>query len=90
MYTFQVVLAKEAGMCYAALAMATDYDCWHAHEEKVNVELALKTFRENCDKVTKVICAAVPIIAAKDWDPVIKDLRVICIATLQVIFRPYE
>jgi 5'-methylthioadenosine phosphorylase len=27
-------LAKEAGLCYAAIAMATDYDCWHPHNEK--------------------------------------------------------
>lgn len=31
----EVVLAKEAGLCYAAVAMATDYDCWKQHEEAV-------------------------------------------------------
>uniref|UniRef100_A0A3Q3IFB7 S-methyl-5'-thioadenosine phosphorylase n=1 Tax=Monopterus albus TaxID=43700 RepID=A0A3Q3IFB7_MONAL len=29
----EVVLAKEAGLCYASIAMATDYDCWKEHEE---------------------------------------------------------
>ncbi|XP_072877766.1 S-methyl-5'-thioadenosine phosphorylase isoform X1 [Chlorocebus sabaeus] len=29
----EVVLAKEAGICYASIAMATDYDCWKEHEE---------------------------------------------------------
>ncbi|KAL7988657.1 hypothetical protein Chor_007576, partial [Crotalus horridus] len=29
----EVILAKEAGICYASIAMATDYDCWKEHEE---------------------------------------------------------
>lgn len=33
----EVVLAKEAGLCYASIAMATDYDCWKEHEEAVSV-----------------------------------------------------
>lgn len=57
--------------------MATDYDCWHPHNEKVNVELALKTFRENVGKVTQVLCAAVPIIAKIDWTEKMKELKVI-------------
>ncbi|TNM85884.1 hypothetical protein fugu_008155 [Takifugu bimaculatus] len=32
----EVVLAKEAGLCYASIAMATDYDCWKEHEEAVS------------------------------------------------------
>ena len=72
-----MVLAKEAGLCYAAVAMATDYDCWHDHEEKVSVDLALKTFRENIGKVTQLLYAAIPIIAARDWSQTIKDLKVI-------------
>ncbi|RXN00112.1 S-methyl-5'-thioadenosine phosphorylase [Acipenser ruthenus] len=31
----EVVLAREAGLCYASIAMATDYDCWKEHEETV-------------------------------------------------------
>lgn len=71
-----MVLAKEAGLCYAAVAMATDYDCWHPHNEKVSVDLALKTFRENVGKVTQVLCAAVPIIAKQDWTATISELKV--------------
>lgn len=71
-----MILAKEAGLCYAAIAMATDYDCWHPHNEKVNVELALKTFRENVGKVTQVLCAAVPIIANEDWKSTIQTMKV--------------
>uniref|UniRef100_A0A8C8TKN5 S-methyl-5'-thioadenosine phosphorylase n=1 Tax=Peromyscus maniculatus bairdii TaxID=230844 RepID=A0A8C8TKN5_PERMB len=31
----EVVLAKEAGICYASIVIATDYDCWKEHEEAV-------------------------------------------------------
>jgi len=71
----EVILAKELGLCYAAIAMATDYDSWHPHLENVNVELALKTFRENVGKVTDVLCAAIPIIAKLDWTENIKELQ---------------
>lgn len=32
----EVILAREAGMSYASVAMATDYDCWKEHEEAVS------------------------------------------------------
>lgn len=35
----EVILAKEAGLCYASIAMATDYDCWKEHEEAVSGRL---------------------------------------------------
>lgn len=71
----EVILAKEAGLCYAAIAMATDYDCWHPHNEHVNVELALKTFRENVQKVLQVLCVSIPMIAKRDWTPVLQDMK---------------
>jgi len=71
----EVILAKEAGLCYAAIAMATDYDSWHPHNENVSVELALKTFRENVSKVTNVLCAAIPLIAKEDWSGTIQNLQ---------------
>lgn len=40
----EVVLAKEAGICYASIAMATDYDCWKEHEEAVS-GILYSTFR---------------------------------------------
>lgn len=39
----EVVLAKEAGLCYASIAMATDYDCWKEHEEAVSGWLKVLT-----------------------------------------------
>lgn len=37
----EAILAKEAGMSYASIAMATDYDCWKEHEEAVSETLFL-------------------------------------------------
>jgi len=40
-------LAREAGLCYATLAMVTDYDVWHESEEDVTVELVQRVLAEN-------------------------------------------
>ena len=51
-------LAREAEICYATLALATDYDCWH--EEDVTVEQVLKTMASNIEKSKATIKAIVP------------------------------
>ena len=48
-------LAREAGMCYATLALATDYDCWHETEQSVTVEAILKIMHDNVTQAKKVI-----------------------------------
>ena len=40
-------LAREAEICYATVAMSTDYDCWHEEEEDVNVTSLLKIMQAN-------------------------------------------
>ncbi|MDO8750118.1 MAG: S-methyl-5'-thioadenosine phosphorylase [Dehalococcoidia bacterium] len=40
-------LAREAEMCYAILACATDYDCWHETEEAVSVEMVIANLSKN-------------------------------------------
>jgi len=40
-------LAREAEICYATLALITDYDCWHEEEEDVTVEAVLAVLRQN-------------------------------------------
>ena len=40
-------LAREAELCYATVALATDYDCWHETERAVTVEAILTTLRQN-------------------------------------------
>jgi len=71
----EVVLAKEAGLCYAAIALATDYDCWRDAGEKVSVPEVLAMFKKNVEKVTKIVLEAVPIIAKQDWTDTLQDLR---------------
>ncbi len=55
----EVVLAREAGICYAAIAMSTDYDCWRETEESVSWEMIKKTMEENSAKVQNLLTAAV-------------------------------
>lgn len=71
----EVVLAKEAGLCYAAIALATDYDCWRDSGEKVSVPEVLAMFKKNVEKVTKILVESVPLIAKQDWTDTINELR---------------
>ncbi|MFQ5626480.1 MAG: S-methyl-5'-thioadenosine phosphorylase [Methyloligellaceae bacterium] len=48
-------LAREAEICYATVAMVTDYDCWHEAHEDINIELLLKTLHDNVDKAKRLI-----------------------------------
>ena len=48
-------LAREAEICYATLALCTDYDCWHESEEEVSVEAVLKVLKQNVANSAKVI-----------------------------------
>jgi len=59
----EVALANELGIPYAAIAMSTDYDCWKEDEMPVSWEAILEVFKSNANKVTKLLLAAIPIIA---------------------------
>jgi 5'-methylthioadenosine phosphorylase len=48
-------LAREAELCYATMALATDYDCWHESEESVSVEMILATLHKNVELAKQVI-----------------------------------
>jgi len=48
-------LAREAEMCYATIAMVTDYDCWHDTDEVVTVEIIIKRLNSMVDSVKAVI-----------------------------------
>ena len=43
-------LAREAELCYATVAMVTDYDCWHPDHDHVSVDSIIRILRENADK----------------------------------------
>jgi 5'-methylthioadenosine phosphorylase len=51
-------LAREAEICYATLALATDYDVWH--EEMVSVEVVVERLQKNVSNVQKVLKGVFP------------------------------
>jgi len=53
-------LAREAEICYATLAFATDYDCWHETEAAVTVELVVKNLLQNVETGKRIIMEALP------------------------------
>lgn len=69
----EVCLAKEAGMCYASIGLPTDYDCWK--DEPVNVEMVMKTLRENGDRGRQLLVSAVGAMAKVDWTADVKELQ---------------
>lgn len=51
----ECILANEAGMQYAAIAMSTDYDCWREDEKPVSWDEVLKIFNDNSMKVKELL-----------------------------------
>ncbi|MEW5704607.1 MAG: S-methyl-5'-thioadenosine phosphorylase [Pseudomonadota bacterium] len=58
-------LAREAEICYASVAMVTDYDCWHPDHDGVTVEAILAVLFANADKARELVRRCVPY-AGKD------------------------
>jgi 5'-methylthioadenosine phosphorylase len=56
-------LAREAEICYATIALVTDYDCWHPDHEHVTVEMVLNTLHQNARTAQRVIAGAVAAVA---------------------------
>ena len=52
-------LAREAEICYATLALVTDYDCWREATEAVSVDALLAVLRDNADSARSTLVAAV-------------------------------
>ena len=52
-------LAREAEMCYATVAMVTDYDCWHPDHDDVQVSDIIRVFTENADRARSLVRAVV-------------------------------
>src|SRR5262247_1700193 len=48
-------LAREAEICYATVAMVTDYDCWHPDHDAVTVQDIIKVLMANADKAKKLV-----------------------------------
>ena len=56
-------LAREAELCYATVAMVTDYDCWHQEHAHVDVEAVLKVLHDNAEKAQTLVAATAPKLA---------------------------
>jgi 5'-methylthioadenosine phosphorylase len=62
-------LAREAELCYASVAMVTDYDCWHPDHDHVSVAQIVKTLHKNSEKAKALIAEVLPRIARDPHGP---------------------
>ena len=53
-------LAREAELCYACLALVTDYDVWHHSEEPVTTEMVIQVLGENVAAAQRILKAVIP------------------------------
>ncbi len=58
-------LAREAEICYATVAMVTDYDCWHDDHGHVTVDEVVRVLLANADKVRALIQRVAPALAGR-------------------------
>src|SRR5205085_7252869 len=61
-------LAREAEICYATMALVTDYDCWHPAHEDVDIEQILGYLRANAAMAQKILRNSIPRIVARQRD----------------------
>jgi 5'-methylthioadenosine phosphorylase len=52
-------LAREAELCFATIALATDYDCWHESEEEVSVDAILKVMAQNIATSKRLLASTI-------------------------------
>ena len=53
-------LAREAEICYATIALVTDYDCWREDEDNLSIEMIIDNLTKNTEKVKQVIRTVIP------------------------------
>ena len=58
-------LAREAEMCYATVAMVTDYDCWHPDHDHVTVDAIIQVLMTNADKGRALVKDVAPRLAGR-------------------------
>jgi len=56
----EVILARELGICYAVIAMSTDYDAWHESEQPVTWKMILSVMKDNTNNVIKLLLQTIP------------------------------
>ena len=94
-------LAREAEICYATIAMITDYDCWHPEHESVTGAQIMATLNQNAENAQRVLREAVRTMPAERvckcgsalQHALITDLKLVPAATkkrLAAIIGKYE
>ena len=68
-------LAREAEICYATMAMITDYDVWHETEEDVSVEAVVRILQKNAETARAILRKAVAAIPEERKCPCVHALR---------------
>ena len=68
-------LAREAEICYAAMALVTDFDCWHETESEVNVETVVQNLNKNISIAKRIIQIVVPQISNQRMCPCARALE---------------
>jgi 5'-methylthioadenosine phosphorylase len=59
-------LAREAEICYATLALVTDYDCWHPDHDAVNVETVVEYLNRNVRNAQLIMKRAVNMLSKSE------------------------
>jgi 5'-methylthioadenosine phosphorylase len=57
-------LAREAEICYATVAMVTDFDCWHPEHDAVTVDMIVGCLNANAERARALVKQVVPLLAA--------------------------
>jgi 5'-methylthioadenosine phosphorylase len=73
----EAILANEAEIKYAAIAMSTDYDCWKIEEESVSWEAITKIFAENAEKMKRLLIKIIESVEKNDEDFIKSRIRTI-------------
>jgi len=58
-------LAREAEMCYATVAMVTDYDCWHEDHDHVTVAQVVRVLLANADHARALVARVAPMLSGR-------------------------
>ena len=82
-------LAREAQMCYAMIALASDYDCWKMHEEGKDKQTLLKEIISNLQTATNNCLALIKAVLNTDGQLICQDCH--CRKSLELaVWTPAE
>lgn len=83
-------LAREAELCYALLAMGTDYDCWHETEEDVSVEAVLGILKANAALANATVAEVARLLPATSDCECLSAARYAIITAREAITAPVK